>query len=91
VGSIIFNALVPELSKHPERLNDAVRVSLLINHDGHIQVQKVSSTTSNRWVQETALHVVHTVKLPPMPKQVIVEQGREPVHFEAEWSFERHD
>ena len=91
VGTIIFNTLMPELSKHPERLSGAVRVALLIDRKGHIQVQKVVSTTSNRWVQDTALRVVRSVKLPPMPKQVITEQGHEPVEFQAEWSFERHD
>jgi len=91
VGTIIFNTLVPELSKYPERLSGAIRVSLFIDRGGHIQVQKVVSTTSNRWVQDTALRVVHSVKLPPMPKEVIAEQKQEPAQFEAEWSFERHD
>jgi TonB family protein len=91
VGTIIFNTLVPELSKHPERLSGAVRVALLIDRKGHVQVQKVVSSTSNRWVQDTALRVVRSVKLPPLPKEVIAEQKQEPVHFEAEWSFERHD
>jgi TonB family protein len=91
VGTIIFKTLVPQLAKRYDLLNGKVRVSLLIDRQGHIQVQKVISSTSNRWVQDTALRVVRTVKLPPMPKQVIVEQGHEPVHFEAEWSLERHD
>jgi TonB family protein len=91
VGTIIFNTLMPELSKHPERLSGTVRVALLIDRKGHIQVQKVVSTTSNRWVQDTALRVVRSAKLPSMPKEVIAEQKQEPVHFEAEWSFERHD
>jgi TonB family protein len=91
VGTIIFNTLVPELSKHPERLSGAVRVALLIDRKGHVQAQTVVSTTLNRWVQDTALRVVRSVKLPPMPKEVIAEQKQEPVHFEAEWSFERHD
>jgi TonB family protein len=91
VGTIIFNTLVPELAKHPERLSGAVSVALLIDRKGHVQVQKVVSTTSNRWVQDTALRVVRSVKLPPMPKQVITEQGHESVQFQAEWSFERHD
>ena len=91
VGTIIFNTLMPELSKHPERLSGAVRVALLIDRTGHVQVQKVVSTTSNEWVEATALRIVHMVKLPPMPKEVIAEQGHEPVDFQAEWSFERHD
>src|SRR2546423_9805946 len=73
VGTVIFNTLVPELSKHPERLSGAVRVSLLVDRRGHIQVQKVVSTTANLWVQDTALRVVRSVKLPSMPKQVITE------------------
>jgi TonB family protein len=91
VGTIIFNTLVPELSKHPDRLSGAVKVALLIDRKGHIHVQKVVSTTSNAWVQATALRVVRAVKLPPMPKEVITEQGHEPIDFQAEWSFERHE
>jgi len=91
VGAIIFNTLVPELSKQPERLSGAVRVALLIDRKGHVQIQKVVSTTSNRWVRDTALRVVRSVKLPTMPGQVITEQGHEPIEFQAEWSFERHD
>jgi TonB family protein len=91
VGTTILKTLAPELAKHYDRLNGALRVALLIDRQGHIQVQKVVSSTSNRWVQDTALRVVRSVKLPPLPKQVIVEQGHEPVHFEVEWSFERHD
>jgi TonB family protein len=92
VGTIILKTLAPELAKHPERLSGALRVSLFINRQGHIQSPKIVSSTSNRWVQDTALHVLRTVNLPQMPKQVIVEQGHEPVHFEVEWGpFERHD
>ena len=90
VGTIIFNSLVPELSKHPERVSGAVRVALLIDRRGRAQVRNVVSTTSNRWVQETALRVLRTVKLPPMPKAVVEEQGQEPVPFDAQWSFERN-
>jgi hypothetical protein len=91
VGTIIFNALGPELGKHPERLNGAIRVALLIDRRGHIQIQKIMSSTSNRWVQDTAFRVVRSVKLPPMPREVITEQKKEPVPFQAEWTFERHD
>jgi hypothetical protein len=91
IGTTIFNALGRELGKHPERLNGAIRVALLIDRQGHIQIQKVMSSTSNRWVEDTTLRVVHSVKLPPMPKEVIAEQKKEPVPFRAEWTFERHD
>ena len=91
VGTIIFNTFVPELAKHPERLSGVVRVALRLDRQGRVQVQKVISTTANRWVQDTALRVVRTVKLPPMPKEVAAEQGHDWADFQAEWSFERHD
>lgn len=87
VGAIILKALGPELAKHREGVGGTLKVSLFINRQGHIQSPKIVSTTSNRWVQETALRVVRTVNLPQMPKQVIVEQGQEPVHFEVQWTF----
>ncbi len=90
VGTIIFNRLAPEMAKHPERLSGALKLALQIDPQGHIQVQKVVSTTSNLWLRDTALRVIHAVKLPPMPKEVGAEQGHAPVDFEAEWSFELH-
>ena len=87
VGAIILKTLAPELAKHRERLSGALKVSLFINRQGHIQSPKIVSTTSNRWVQDTALRVIHTVNLPQMPKEVIAEQGQEPVHFEVQWTF----
>ena len=87
VGTIILKTLAPELAKHRERLSGAVKVSLFINRQGHILSPKIISTTSNRWVQDTALRVVRTVNLPQMPKEVIAEQGHDPVHFEVQWTF----
>ena len=87
VSAIILKTLGPEVAKHREGLSGALRVSLFINRQGHIQSPKIVSSTSNRWVQDTALRVVRTVNLPQMPKQVIVERGQEPVHFEVQWTF----
>ena len=87
VSAIILKTLGPELAKHREQLGGALKVSLFINRQGHIQNPKIVSGTSNRWVQDTALRVVRAVNLPPMPKQVIAEQGQEPVHFEVQWTF----
>jgi len=91
VGTLILNALAPEWAKHLERLSGKLKVSMYINRQGHIQGPRVVSTTSNRWVEDTALRVLRTVKLPQIPKQVVVEQGHDPVHFQIEWGpFERH-
>lgn len=87
VSAIILKALGPELAKHRELLGGAVKVSLFINRQGHIQNPKIVSSSSNRWVQDTALRVIRAVNLPQMPKEVIAEQGHDPVHFEVQWTF----
>src|SRR5437867_12408300 len=71
VGAITLKTLAPELAKHRERLSGALRVSLFINGQGHIQSPKIISTTSNRCVQDTALRVVRTVKLAQITTDVI--------------------
>lgn len=91
VGTLVRNALIPELAKHPESLSGAVRVALRLDRQGHIDALNVLSTKSNRWVQDTATQVVRTLKLPAVPKEVAAEQGHDWVEFQAEWSFERHD
>ncbi|PYI70362.1 MAG: hypothetical protein DMF02_09030, partial [Verrucomicrobia bacterium] len=78
------------MNKHPERLSGKVKVALRLDRGGHVQVQKVLSSTSNQWVQDTTLRIVRTVKLPAMPKQVVAEQSHDWVDFQAEWSFERN-
>ncbi len=90
VGTIIFDTLSPELDKHPERLSGTVKVALRLDREGRVEVRKILSSTSNRWVEDTALRVVRTVKLPPMPKEVAAEQRHDWVGFQADWSFERN-
>jgi TonB family protein len=89
VGTIVRNALIPELARYPDRLSGAVRVAMRIDRRGHIDDLKIVSTKSNRWVKDTATRVVHTLKLPEVPREVAAEQGRDWVDFQAEWSFER--
>jgi TonB family protein len=90
VGTIIFDTLGAELNKHPERLSGKVKVALRLDRGGQVKVQKILSSTSNQWVQDTALRVVRTVKLPQMPKEVPAEQSHDWVDFQAEWTFERN-
>lgn len=58
VGTIIFGTLGAELNKHPERLSGKVKAALRLDRGGHVQVQKILSSTSNQWVQDTTLRVV---------------------------------
>jgi Gram-negative bacterial TonB protein C-terminal len=86
-SSIILATLGPQLQKHPERLTGMIKVALRIDQEGHIHIQKVLSTSPNRWMQDTAMRVLHSIKLPPMPKDVVAEQGHGWIDFQADWSF----
>src|SRR5437660_5018682 len=65
-------------------------ISILLTWSSSLFAQKVLSSSSNQWVQDTTLRIVRTVKLPAMPKQVVAEQSHDWVDFQAEWSFERN-
>lgn len=86
-SAIILNTLGPQLQKHPERLTGLIKVALRIDRRGHIQVQRILSTSPNPWMQETVMRVLRTLKLPPIPKEALAEQGHEWIAFQADWSF----
>ena len=87
VSAIAFQAVVPEFTKHRERLKGSVKVTFRLDRQGRVKGLKVVSTNSNPWVQETATRMIRVAKFPPIPKKVIAEQGHDWVDVEAEWSF----
>jgi TonB family protein len=87
VSAIAFQAVVPELAKHRERLKGSVKVTFRLDRQGRVKGLKVVSANSNPWVQETATRMIRAAKFPRIPKKVIAEQGHDWVDVEAEWSF----
>ena len=88
VSAIAFQAVVPEFAKHRERLKGgSVKVTFRVDRQGRVKDLKVVSTNSNPWAQETATRMIRAAKFPPIPKEVIAEQGHDWVDVEAEWSF----
>jgi TonB family protein len=90
-STILRTALFAELAKHPERISGTVGVTLRVDRQGRVQVLKLLSSTSNRWMQQTTNRVIHAVRLPPIPQQVAAEQRHDWVEFQVEWDFERHE
>jgi TonB family protein len=64
-----------------------VKVTFRLDRQGRVKGLKVVSTKSNPWVQEIATRMIRAAKFPPIPKEVIAEQGHDWVDVEAEWSF----
>jgi len=88
ISAIAFQAVVPEFAKHREHLKGgSVKVTFRLDREGSVKGLKVVSTNSNPWVQETATRMIRAAKFPPIPKNVIAEQGHDWVDVEAKWSF----
>src|SRR5260370_25809124 len=87
VSAIASQVVVPEFAKHRERLKGSVKVRFRLDRQGRVKGLKVVSTKSNPWVQETATRMIRVAKFPPIPKEVIAEQGHDWVDVEAEWTF----
>ena len=87
VSAIAFQAVIPEFAKHRERLKGSVKVTFRLDRQGRVKGLRVFSTNSNPWTQETATRMIRAAKFPPIPKNVIAEQGHDWVDVEAEWSF----
>ena len=87
VSAIASQAVVPEFAKHRERLKGSVKVTFRLDRQGRVRDLKVVSTNSNPWTQETATRMIRAAKFPPIPKNVVAEQGHDWVDVEVKWSF----
>jgi TonB family protein len=90
INTIILQAVVPELAKHVNLLKGMVKFSFRLNRQGHLNSLKVTSSTSNRFVEQTTIRMIRATKFPPIPKKVIAEQGHDYVDVDSEIDMDRH-
>jgi TonB family protein len=85
IGTIVLQAVAPELAKHQERLDGGtVEYSFRLDHEGRLQNLKIVSSTFNNFVENTCLQMIRVAKFPPIPKEVIAEQGHDWVDVHSE-------
>jgi TonB family protein len=89
LNSIVLQSVVPALAKHQNLLNGNVTFQYRLDREGHLQDLKVVSSTSNRFVENTCLEMIRVTKFPPIPKEVIREQGRDWIELKGEVNIER--
>jgi len=58
-----------------------------LDRQGRVEPLKVLSSTRSRWAEETASRMLRATTFPPIPEEVIAEQGRDWVDVEAETSI----
>jgi hypothetical protein len=84
---IICYALDAEFLKRSRRSSTDLTFTVAIDRQGHLRVVDLRCTPTNRWAQEIAMRIIASVKLPPMPREVIAEVGHNGITFQGEWSF----
>ena len=90
INTIVFQAVVPELAKHVNWLMGSVKFSFRLDREGRLSRLRVTSSASNRFVEQTTIQMIRATKFPPVPKQVIAEVGRDFVDIDSEINIDRH-
>ena len=91
INTIVLQAVIPELAKHFNLLRaGSVKFSFRLDRQGRLSRLKVTSSTSNRFVEQTTIQMIRATKFPPIPKKVIVEQGHHFVDVDSEINLNRN-
>jgi len=90
INTMVLQAVVPELAKHVNLLKGTVKFSFRLDREGHLKSLKITSSTSNRFVEQTTMRMIRAMKFPPIPQKVIAEQGHDYVDVDSEIDIDRH-
>jgi TonB family protein len=85
----VVQAVMPELAKHPELLSGSAKFSFRLDPQGHQSNVRVSSSSHNRFVEQTILRTIRASKFEPVPKRVLAEGPYESMGIVCEWSLTR--
>jgi TonB family protein len=89
INTIVLQAVMPELAMRFNLLRGSVKFSFRLDRRGHLRRLRVTSSTSNRFVEQTTIRMIRAAKFPPIPKAVIAEQGHDFVDVDSEINIDR--
>src|SRR5260370_20383440 len=91
INTIVLQAVVPELARHFNLLRaGSVKFSFRLDRRGRLSRLRVTSSTSNRFVEQTTVEMIRATRFPPIPKTVIAEQGHDFVDVDSEIDLNRN-
>jgi TonB family protein len=91
INTIVLQTVIPELAKHFNLLRaGSVKFSFRLDRQGRLSRLRVTSSTSNRFVEQTTIQMIRATRFPPIPKKVIAEQGHDFVDVDSEINLDRH-
>jgi len=90
LNDIVIHLLAPRLASRFDLLRGAGTLKLIyrVRANGDVESVKIISR-ANQFVTDTCVHTIKSAKLPPIPKSVIKEQGREWVDVHTDISLDR--
>ncbi len=53
-----------------------IKIRCRINVKGQVETVSVNPSRPNRFVQDTSVRVLKSIKFPPIPKEVVAELGK---------------
>ena len=89
INTIVLRAVVPELAKNFRQLRGTVKFTFRLDRRGRLKTLSVTSSTSNRFVEQTTIRMIRAATFPPIPKKVIAEQGHDWVDVDNEITIDR--
>ncbi len=91
INTIVLQAVIPELAKHFNLLRGgSVKFSFRLDRQGRLSRLRVTSSTTNRFVEQTTIRMIRATKFPPIPKKVIAEQRQDFVDVDSEINLDRN-
>jgi TonB family protein len=91
INTIVLQAVIPELAKHFNLLRaGSVKFSFRLDRQGRLSRLRVTSSTSNRFVEQTTVQMIRATRFPPIPKKVIAEQRHDFVDVDSEINLDRN-
>jgi hypothetical protein len=79
------DAITAALEKHPERWDKlSMKFKFRIDPAGGIHDIRILSGVPNQWAEKTARQALRSLKLPPVPKQVMQAAGMNGCNAEAQ-------
>jgi TonB family protein len=85
VMQVIEQAVLPEWGKHMDKVDaGTVTFRFRVYADGRIADLKIISSTGNRFLEEMSFRCMQTVKLPPVPAELLRDQPDQWLEMETQ-------
>src|ERR1700694_4538166 len=89
-GKTADRAIESALDKEPARWKKiSIKVRCNVTDDGRLRDVRITSKIPNRWAEETVRRVLLSLRLPPVPKEIVATLGPHGLYFDGEFELSK--